>query len=126
MPLRYFCIQGSVMEFFVESEEASRVQRLLCDSAVEATQGCRAGLVSVVGEGLTSDPDILAETLEALNHGKVNPIWVTVNGLSISVAVRQEEIAPLVRRLHQQFIEEETGATVLARSASPGHSQVSA
>ena len=70
---------------------------------VLAEKNC--ALLSAVGDGLGSCPDLLPQFLLALEGAKITPLLIGRSALSLTVVVDEKEKELGVRTLHQAFVE---------------------
>ena len=64
--------------------------------------------ISIVGAGITSDPQIAARMFEALARNNINIDMISTSGTRISCLIHKKHIETAVRAVHQEFkLEEE-------------------
>ncbi|MFZ2331022.1 MAG: aspartate kinase, partial [Atribacterota bacterium] len=64
--------------------------------------------ISIVGAGITSDPEIAARMFEALARNDINIDMISTSGTRISCLIHKKHIETAVKAVHQEFqLEEE-------------------
>ncbi len=84
----------------------------LADASVELDKS--VAKLSVVGEGMRTHAGIAARTFEVLGREGINVEMITTSEIKISVAIDSKYAELAVRVLHEEFIEKEGQATLLA------------
>lgn len=59
--------------------------------------------ISVVGHGLCSKPGIARRILHSLRELRIEPEMVSTSGITLMVALRREQVAPAIRKLHSDL-----------------------
>jgi len=73
--------------------------RELGDVAIERSRG----IVAVVGADLSSGGEHMARALRALRETPVHMLSLSATGINLTMVVDGEQVAPVMRRLHDEF-----------------------
>ena len=77
--------------------------RALGDVAIERSRG----IVAVVGADLSRGGEHMARALRALRETPVHMLSLSATGINLTIVVDGEEVAPVMRRLHDEFFPSE-------------------
>ncbi len=75
--------------------------------ASEVTSDQKVAKVSVIGAGITSDPQIAARIFESLANNNINIEMISTSGTRISCLINKKQIETAVKALHKEFHLEE-------------------
>ncbi len=75
--------------------------------ASEVTSDQEVAKVSVIGAGITSDPQIAARIFESLANNNINIEMISTSGTRISCLINKKQIETAVKALHKEFHLEE-------------------
>ena len=75
--------------------------------ASEVTSDLEVAKVSVIGAGITSDPQIAARIFESLANNNINIEMISTSGTRISCLINKKQIETAVKALHKEFHLEE-------------------
>ena len=73
--------------------------RQLGDVAIERSRG----IVAVVGADLSAGGEHMARALRALQETPVHMLSLSATGINLTIVVDGEQVAPVMRRLHDEF-----------------------
>jgi aspartate kinase len=73
--------------------------RDLGDVAIERSRG----IVAVVGADLSAGGEHMARALHALQDTTVHMLSLSATGINLTIVVDADEVAPVMRRLHNEF-----------------------
>ncbi len=108
--LKHWREDGNTFRFACDKERASQLRDQLAKASVVVDAETDCALLSAVGDGLGSCPDLLPRFLGALGDRGIVPIALSSGSLSLTVVVDLRHKAAGVEALHQEFIEEEKAA----------------
>lgn len=98
-------IATSEVSLSVTLDDAANLDALLVDlrtlGDVSVERG--RGIVSAVGAGLTDDSTALARAFGALGGVRVHMASVSATGINLTLVLDADEVAPAMRRLHDEF-----------------------
>ena len=86
-------------------DDASRLDALLPDLrelgdvSIERSRG----IVAVVGADLSAGGEHMARALRALSDTPVHMLSLSATGINLTMVVDGEHVAPVMRRLHEEF-----------------------
>jgi aspartate kinase len=104
--LRFVAVSNGRVNFLVEDAVAAQIGALAKASDPRVTQVSNVAIVSVVGEGLSNSPELLARCLEVFAACEDECLLVSSNSLSLTVAVPAEKKALIAQELHARVVEE--------------------
>ncbi len=93
------------ISFVCDRTRAQILKRQLNESGNLVVSELDCALISAVGDGLGSCPDLLPQFLGALENANVTPRLIARSALSLTVVVDETEKEVGVKALHQAFIE---------------------
>jgi aspartate kinase len=78
------------------------------------------GIVAVVGAGLGADSETMARALGALRGMRVHMLSLSASGINLTMLVDEDQVAPAMRQLHQEFFgsEVESGGATISRTTT--------
>jgi aspartate kinase len=100
-------VATSEVSVSVTVDDSSRLEELLGelrqlgDVAIERNRG----IVALVGAGLSESSSALAEGMRALGDTKVQMLSLSATGINLTMVVDDDEVNPLMQRLHAAFFE---------------------
>ena len=100
-------VATSEVSVSVTVDDASRLEefvgelRQLGDVAIERNRG----IVALVGAGLSESSEAMARGLRAVGHVKVQMLSLSATGINLTMVVSDDEVHPLMQRLHAAFFE---------------------
>ncbi len=112
--LKHWREDGGTFRFACDKDRASQLRDQLTKASVTIDAETDCALLSAVGDGLGSCPDLLPRFLGVLGDHGIVPIALSSGSLSLTVVVDERHKAEGVKALHQEFIEE----TKIARQAA--------
>ena len=77
--------------------------RALGDVAIERNRG----IVAIVGTGISDGGASMSRALQALGNVRVYMLSLSATGITLTVVVDDEQVKPLMQRLHAEFFERE-------------------
>jgi aspartate kinase len=80
-------------------------EQLLADYGKKIVVEENLSAISLIGEGLTSDVDILTETLAHLENRGIRIFGITTTSFRISLLIERNKIKDAVKLCHQKWIE---------------------
>ena len=101
-------VATSEVSVSVTVDDASRLEecvgelRQLGDVAIERNRG----IVALVGAGLSESSEAMARGLRAIGDVKVQMLSLSATGINLTMVVGDDEVNPLMQRLHAAFFEE--------------------
>jgi len=98
----FFSAQESKISWVVSEETAPKLERALEKEGLAYKKFEEVGLVSAVGQGLSSSPKEVLDFLEILQPHEA--LMFNQNALSISAIVPKAHLATAARELHRKFI----------------------
>ena len=96
-PLRLYAILES-------SSFEKRGHQLLNDLGIECQQTDGCAKLSLVGAGMRGTPGVMAQVLDCLHQVGITVIHSTDSNITISLLVKESEVAKAVGALHKQFL----------------------
>jgi len=104
--LRFLSGTSEGVSFLCEKEKAQAVREVLLESHLPFEEIAKVAVISAVGEGLSSCPDVVPDFLQAIQSSGAQVLLLCINALSASVAVpaAQKELA--TQAAHRRLIEE--------------------
>jgi aspartate kinase len=67
------------------------------------------GIVALVGAGLSDDSAAMGRALSALDGTRIHMLSLSATGINLTMIVDAHEVAPAMRRLHDEFFREVPG-----------------
>jgi len=98
-------VATSEVSVSVTVDDASRLDALLLDLrelgdvAIERHRG----IVSLVGSSLSNDAAAMSKALGAMGSTRVHMLSLSATGINLTIVVDADEVAPVMRRLHEAF-----------------------
>lgn len=104
VPLRFLSFAEGHVSFLVEKEKVGGVQERLRSATIPFRETPKLGVVSAVGEGLSSSAVVLPQFVQILSAAGVECLLLssTANAISAAVAVGQLPVA--AQKLHEVFL----------------------
>jgi aspartate kinase len=100
--------QGAELSFTLPKDDLSVARRALEGLAaglqldeVVADEGI--GTVSLIGAGMRSHPGVAAKVFETLGEQGINIEMISTSSIRISCVVRENDVVPAVRAIHDHF-----------------------
>ncbi|MFL5615810.1 MAG: lysine-sensitive aspartokinase 3 [Gemmatimonadaceae bacterium] len=89
-------------------DDASRLDALLPDlrELGDVSIDRSRGIVAVVGAALSAGGAHMARALRALGDTPVHMLSLSATGINLTIVVDGDEVAPVMRRLHEEFFHE--------------------
>lgn len=104
---------------FVCDQSRAPLLREALEKQGQVIQGQKnCALLSAVGEGLGSCPDLLPQFLSALGDVGVTPLWIGRSALTLTAVIDEKQKAVGVKKLHETFVEKDLTSSA-AREREP-------
>jgi aspartokinase len=103
--LRFFSLGKGRLSFLIEEVDYDKTKEMLqpLDSALEEMAG--VSIVSLVGEGISHTKEVLPRCLKRVEKNRSNCLLLSMNSLSLTLAVPTSQKNKLAQELHEEFIE---------------------
>jgi aspartate kinase len=102
---RFFAHGGGQSLFLCEEEKAKAVEEILRAKQDKFEKSENIAVISVVGDGVSSSADLLPDFLKAVESTGTEPLLVSANSLSASVAIASPVKEAVARAVHLALIE---------------------
>ncbi len=98
-------VATSEVSVSVTIDDASRLEALGVDLRAlgDVTIERNRGIVSIVGSGLSDGGSAMATAIGAIGDLRVHMLSLSSSGINLTVVVDGEQVAPVMRRLHDAF-----------------------
>ena len=106
-------VSTSEVSVSVTIDDASRLDALVVDLRAlgDVSIERERGIVSIVGSGLSDGGSAMATALAAIGGLHVHMLSLSASGINLTVVLDGEQVAPVMRRLHDAFFTRSGAAT---------------
>ena len=108
--LKHWHQENNRLLFVCDQTRAGLLVESLEKNGVEVKSQKNCALLSAVGEGLGSCPDLLPQFLSALSEVGVTPLWIGRSALTLTAVIDEKQKALGVKKLHETFVENRLGS----------------
>lgn len=102
--LKFFQCSEKEISFLIEEELVQKVKNTFASKKISFEEKTNLSLVSVVGEGLSSSPEIISKFVDAMVKTNTECLLLSSGSLSFTAAVSKAQKKPLAEALHSQFL----------------------